>query len=374
MQKFNVKKSFLDIIVVGLFSVLAVLSVVACTQKPQRIESVDLYDVEMGVEDTAAQTSWDSADPTLKGQFTEEYNSTKNKRKVFEKYIDPLGAGAMLDYLEQRYQRCHGQAHGLGKAVFAHSKDINKALRTCGNRCTNACMHGVVSEAFGGKELEEITSKMTGFCKEGEMSKLHKPGNCAHGIGHALMIITKHDIDRSLSGCEEFSTPGMDYYCATGVFMEYRGMLRYKIVHGEKVKQPTLHYPCDTYTKFPAACYRYMMPIISYKLNNDRQMLVEECLKLPDPQRLGCFHGYGKMNIRKVYSRPALLREICDVGTRENQIMCIEGVIEKLAEYDQRSAMIACSILEGENAKVCYEAAKEKMYRLNKPTLKLYRP
>jgi len=121
----------------------------------------------------------------------------------------------MLDYLEQRYQTCHGSAHDMGKAVFAHSKDINKALRTCGNGCTNACMHGVVSEAFGGKELEEITSKMTGFCKEGEMSKLHKPGNCAHGIGHALMIKTYHDIDRSLSACEEFSTPISTSYKST---------------------------------------------------------------------------------------------------------------------------------------------------------------
>ncbi len=116
-----------------------------------------------------------------------------------------------------------------------------------------------------------------------------------------------------------------------------------------------------------------MMVIISSKLNNDRQMLVEECLKLPDSQRLGCFHGLGNVYLKTVARKPALLSEICLAGRQEDQIMCIEGVIEKLADYDERLAMLACSSLKGENAKVCYEAAKEKMYRLNKPTMKLYR-
>jgi len=53
MQKFNVKQSFLAIIVVGLFSVLTVLSFVAYTQKTQGIDSVDLYEVEMGVENSS---------------------------------------------------------------------------------------------------------------------------------------------------------------------------------------------------------------------------------------------------------------------------------------------------------------------------------
>jgi len=79
MQKFNVKQSFLAIIVVGLFSVLTLLSVVNYTQKTQGIDSVDLYEVEMGVEDTAAHTRWDAAETALKAQFSEEYNSTKNK-------------------------------------------------------------------------------------------------------------------------------------------------------------------------------------------------------------------------------------------------------------------------------------------------------
>ena len=370
MHKFTVKQWFFAI-VVGLFSLLTVLSFVAHTQKTQRINSVHLNEPEMVVEDTAARERWNVTDFFLNAQFFLEYRFRNNKRMVFEKFIDSLGGGAMLDYLEEWHSHCHRVAHDLGKVVFAHSKDINQALRTCGNGCTNACMHGVLTEAFGVKESEKIASKMNSFCKEGEMAKLHKPGNCAHGIGHALMITTHHNLDKSLSFCEEFSTSGMDHYCATGVFMEYTE--HKKMNHKEIVKNPTLHYPCDIYTEFSAACYRYRMPKIRTILKNDRKRLVKECQKLPDSQRRGCFHGLGKAYQVTVNQNPTLLPEVCLVGRQEDQIMCIEGVIEKLADYDQKTAMLACSYLKGENAKVCYEAGKEKMYRINKPTMKLYR-
>jgi hypothetical protein len=52
--------------------------------------------------------------------------------------------------------------------------------------------------------------------------------------------------------------------------------------------------------------------------------------------------------------------------------MCIEGVTEKLSDYDERRAVAACAVLDGANAEVCRAAAQEKMYRLDKPTMELY--
>ena len=57
----------------------------------------------------------------------------------------------------------------------------------------------------------------------------------------------------------------------------------------------------------------------------------------------------------------------------EDQIMCIEGVIEKMADFDEARAMAVCSILTGDHAKICQAGAREKMYRLEKPTMILYR-
>ena len=52
--------------------------------------------------------------------------------------------------------------------------------------------------------------------------------------------------------------------------------------------------------------------------------------------------------------------------------MCIEGVVEKLADYDQARAFEACTSVTGANAELCEAAAAEKMYRVGKATARLY--
>ena len=52
--------------------------------------------------------------------------------------------------------------------------------------------------------------------------------------------------------------------------------------------------------------------------------------------------------------------------------MCIEGAVEKLAEYHEAQAHAACATLAGGMADLCTTAAREKMYRLHKPTIELY--
>ena len=47
-----------------------------------------------------------------------------------------------------------------------------------------------------------------------------RPGTCAHGIGHALMLLYDSDVDKSLVGCGGFPDRVMEFYCTTGVFME----------------------------------------------------------------------------------------------------------------------------------------------------------
>ena len=49
-----------------------------------------------------------------------------------------------------------------------------------------------------------------------------------------------------------------------------------------------------------------------------------------------------------------------------------EIVIEKMAEFDEGLAHVACATLSGELAKICHSAANEKMYRMRKPSLRYY--
>jgi len=328
---------------------------------------------DMGGAAAAPGAAWEAADRQERAAFERAYDSARDERAVFETWLGILGPQALLDFVELRYEQCHHQAHELGKAIYARSGDVGRALQICGNRCTNACMHGVVGEAFGRRSPEEIRAAMSGFCYEGEMAELHKVGNCAHAIGHALMIRNDHEIGPSLEACTGFARQGLDYYCATGVYMEYQGLMREKKARGEAEPRPSVHFPCDVHTRFSPACYRYNLVDLHFAVGAAESKVVAECLALPQPRRRGCFHGVGAIYSHRIAKRPAMIRELCLAGGPEDRILCVEGAVEKLGDFDEALALEVCAELEGELVDVCRAAAREKMYRLDKPSMALYR-
>src|SRR5262249_44744660 len=213
--------------------------------------SPSMAELEMGPEDTPT-TEGRVVDPGVLAQFTEEYEAAReDPRPVFAKYLPLLGAAALLDFLEETYPACHAQAHDLGKALFAAHQDLGAALRACGTRCTSGCMHGAVAEAFGDSTPAAIRAQMNTFCEHGEMARLHTPGTCAHALGHALMFVTGGDAQQSVDACLGFAHTALQYYCATGVYME-------KFMTDPSAAPSSMwQSPCDTETLFPAACYRY---------------------------------------------------------------------------------------------------------------------
>ena len=319
--------------------------------------------------------NWSEVDETVKNQFLSAYDEKNiERREVFETFYDSIGPRAFLDFTEDKYAKCHNESHDIGKTIYKIEQDIIKALRICENRCTNGCMHGVVAEAYGDKAFEDVVKEMKKFCSTGVMTKLHKPGNCAHAMGHAFMLLNDYKIDRAIAGCNSFETPPMSYYCATGVYMEFSDKLILQEELGQcgSVNRDSLHYPCNTYSQYPAACYRYTLGHIAKDLSVNLKMVVEECLKLPANKRVGCFHGLGSIYSRAIAKNPKLLNATCMVGNHEEKVVCIEGVIEKLADYNEEEARNICQFADGEYKDVCLLAAEEKMYRLTKPSIGLY--
>jgi len=339
--------------------------------RPQETRDPVVFDdMRSGRDDASPRPA---IDPETKKRFMADYELAGSEtRGVFEKYLPILGANGILDILEDVFPKCHGQSHDLGKALFASTQDIGEALRTCTTRCTSGCMHGILMEAFGSSDIDTLKGSMIEFCQSGAMSEIHKIGNCAHGMGHAFMAASSGDVDVALAACKGFSDRALPHYCATGVFMELLDTGPRAREFWRDDPERGLHDPCDKHTQFPAACYRYRAPQMRHFLKGDWERLMSECLALSGPVRLGCFHGAGHAHTSAVYEDPAFLARLCGQGDENDQAMCVEGAIEKLADYDEEIALEACSSLSGATAQVCKEAAEHKMYRLNKPTLDLY--
>lgn len=323
---------------------------------------------------TERYQAWQEVPVTTRLRLAWRYETAGEDEPFFRDSLATVTPAAMLDFLEIRHPYCHGAAHDLGAAVLAKTHDVVKALDTCGTRCTNGCMHGVLGEAFaqpaGNKEgASSVTPDA--LCAQEVVLSRYKPGNCAHAVGHALMKLNAAKPDRALSQCARFTDRSMEYYCATGVFMSYEEQWDPEETSGTR---PAPNFPCMADLQFPAACYRYLLPRLSAEDNPTSEQLRAHCLSLPDRQRQGCFHGLGAYVIDEVGENPALLTKVCGQGGEIDRALCIEGAIEKLSDHDPAAAERACGTLSGEDKPVCLAAAHDGMYRLDKPTMKYYLP
>ena len=286
-----------------------------------------------------------------------------NKRSLYEAYLEVIGANGILDGIEQLWPKCHSQAHDLGKVIFARVRDIGTSLRICDGRCHSGCMHGVLMEAFASTltrgehaDLAILSSVINDLCsRQAEMLASYSPGDCAHGVGHALMFLADYHIPDALRTCAGFADPAMTYYCATGAYMEY-------VTERDRTDAVTrsLFYPCDI-SVYPAACFRYKMVHVAarhYRVQKTPEGLIHECEKLQGKFRRGCFHGLGNAHMPMIAQRRISLKTVCLSATDVDQRLCIEGAMERLAKYYANSAASLCMDLPGESQDICLKPCK----------------
>ncbi len=301
----------------------------------------------------------------------------KNKRAVYERYLPLIGANGIVDGLHQVWPTCHSEGHDLGKVIFAETQELGQSLRICGDGCHSGCMHGILMEAFsktgrmknGRLDLEALSPLLRSLCVEDpELRARYSPGDCAHGAGHALMVLNEYNIPLSLEGCGRMGSPAMEYYCATGSYMEY-----VEERDAEDSRTKSWLYPCDRHA-FPAACARYKMVHVArrhYAARRSLDALRASCEKLEKVFRLGCYHGLGNAHTTLIAPGRVSLQAVCLNLDPAEEFMCIEGAMERMAKFDEPRAKQVCEPLTGRPRETCLTAVAHKMYALDKD-LSLY--
>jgi hypothetical protein len=307
-----------------------------------------------------------------RAEFLSEFRNTNSDtaRALYEKYIDVIGANGILHEIQTFMPKCHGAGHPLGMLIYHKLGKVGPALQTCQDGCNSGCMHGVLMEAFatdGPHEhspatpvnlehdiLPALKSSIPTICSTEALTDMYNPGDCAHGVGHAVMYTVNYDILRAMEHCRLFDEYAMEYYCATGAYMEYVN------THDpvDSKKQP-FFYPCDT-GEYPAACFRFKMVYIfrrHYAANSEQGEIAEKCMALEGKYRLGCFHGIGNAHVGSIVRGQTSFSEICRYGTEQDQYMCIEGAVERMAKYHPEQAVQKCQKLDGWRKELCLEGA-----------------
>ncbi len=253
------------------------------------------------------------------------------KRALYERYFRVLGADRILGAIETLWPHCHSEAHDLGKVIYLHVQDITEGVRLCDERCHSGCMHGVLMEAIttegwtesSGFDLDVLRPLVSPLCSTNPLlTKTYSPGDCAHGVGHALTVVANYHIQAALRGCGLFDNEKAGYYCATGVYMEY-----VNVSDESDSQSKSFLYPCDAFS-FPAACARYKMVHVvrrHYQVGYSLEDFKEQCRQFQPQTRLGCFHGLGNAHMPYLAKGLVSLNQVCAGLAKNEEIVCIDG-------------------------------------------------
>ncbi len=314
-------------------------------------------------------------------EFLDAYRMAdrRHARALYEAYLPRIGANGLREEIRIAYPNCHDEGHDLGKVIFARLRDVGASLESCADACASACMHGVLMQFFtdtssAGASGEAhhhspqlttaaVAGRIPTICETQAFARMYRPGDCAHGVGHAVMFLSNYDIPAGIGLCERFPSYALRYYCATGAYMEYR-----------IAKTPSDYashgplYPCDK-TLYPAACFRYVMLYTikeQYARGATLETIQRQCAELRGKYRLGCFHGLGFAHSGVIGGGLRMLADVCRFGTRDDQTVCVEGAIERLGRFTPAIASQRCASLTDWRREVCQAAASQKMWYMEK--------
>lgn len=316
-------------------------------------------------------------------EFLDAYRigDRRHSRALYEEFLPRIGANGLREAIQQKYPNCHDEGHELGQMIFAKLQDVGEALESCSDACASGCMHGVLMEFFtdttaagvGGSApthvhsmqltAADVAKRIPTICESAAFARMYRPGDCAHGVGHAVMFLSKYDIPAGIDLCEKFPSYALRYYCATGAYMEYRITKSSSdfLMHGPM-------YPCEQ-VRYPAACFRYVLTSSApemYARGGTMADLARLCADLKGKFRLGCFHGLGNAHMGLVATGRNSLADLCVRGSRDDQIVCIEGAMERLGKFSPVVAAKRCESLTDWRLAVCSSAASRKMYDMDK--------
>jgi hypothetical protein len=133
------------------------------------------------------------------------------------------------------------------------------------------------------------------------------------------------------------------------------------------------HEPCLAHPELSAACYRYRARALVTELGG-LDALRKSCLAQKGALRQGCFHGLGSVVLGSITEDTGLLGRYCATEREEDMTLCVEGAMEKQADFNPGVARSICAKQTGEIRRACDASVEHGMYNVEKKTMALYVP
>jgi len=238
---------------------------------------------------------------------------------LFETLTKDLGAEKALeilggDVLKGTPAPCHQVAHVIGKSSISGVEDVGFNLKIESYLCTFGFQHGVIEGAGSSLSDSDYLKYIPKFCETFETESLYYA--CLHGLGHALTVRWKGDLEKVQEGCLLYPKGPARFFCFDGAIMEWANIEdREEILGYLKFDNGAVEISCDRFLKdgsLYAACIRniwsiYQNPFIGFKINDQYAFWSK---KLDFCASVGNFTNYCVEGVNATVSNQILIGNI----------------------------------------------------------------
>ncbi|HEX8245053.1 MAG TPA: hypothetical protein VF541_16200 [Longimicrobium sp.] len=277
----------------------------------------------------------------------------------------------------------HTLAHGLGRfAVANHGYDL-AVFAQCRPTFLSGCYHGVLEGYLAARPHTDAAS-LRGVCTSPAIARMppYAFRECAHGMGHGLSGMRRHDLYAALRDCDGVVPEGVARReCYDGVFMEnvVHSMGSAEVNVGDAMAAHHAHaggdmrllkagdpyFPCDSVASpgHQPSCWAYQPVVFFQAFDGDMSRVVRACDRAPAGSASACFRGLGKQTIGRMPTQPAELARICRQAGAGHVGDCLAGAVEFFVdqEWDAKPAFAFCAQLAAAEKEGCYRAVGERV-------------
>ncbi len=315
-----------------------------------------------------------------------------------------MGTLSVIAHSDERVRGTgHNYAHAIGMRGYDPDIPFGDLFLSCSVAFQSGCYHGLIQVHLTGMATIE-RDRIGDFCTEipGLETDYWLRFQCAHGLGHGLLMAYNHDLPRGLAGCDFLNEPWDRESCYGGAFMENviatethhmpvrataaamqdsaemdQGMESHDD-HGDtkangEPEPPTFprinpadpYYPCSVlHEHYQASCYGMQTSIMLELTEYDWRQVGVLCAAAPEAVRTTCYQSMGT-NISGFTVRNAQESvKLCLLGNPIYQPWCFFGVAKNFIDVTSIPAdgVAFCrKVPDGDNRLKCFQAIGEEL-------------
>lgn len=298
----------------------------------------------------------------------------------------------------------HVYAHAIGLAAYDSAGEVGSTFARCTPIFQSGCYHGVVQAYFLDLASADTSdgigeAGVNGLCADyrgadGDRWLLFQ---CAHGLGHGLVMLYDHDLPRALRDCDRLADGWERNACLGGAFMENivnataPHHSAESLAHGTEEEEEEEHggdemharhsgasgvafkpldpddphHPCSALdAKYLNACYGMQTSAVLFRNDGNMAAAAEFCEGAPERVRHTCYRSLGRdISGYTVQDAEESIR-LCSLVDDPYQVWCHIGAVKNFVDVtaDATDGLAYCrSMPESPGKARCHEAVGEQI-------------